>query len=454
MRSSRLVSFSVAVTIAAGGGAAYVATRPGDRAASHSAASHSVVANPPVHRSDVLALLPTTGPADPAAVSAALGTAVRDPAFGGSLAGLVVDAATGGTVFARRPDASLPPASTVKLLTAAAALEGLGPDATLSTSVLRSGRTLFLVGGGDMTLTDRPRPGYPRAASLAALARRTAAALGTTGGPVALRYDATAWPGPATAPGWTPGYLSAGDVSRLSPLEVDEARLRRGQAQRSADPAAAAAAAFGAELRRNGVVVTGQPRPASASAAASRVATVTSAPVAALVERMLTVSDNDLAESLGRAAATAAGLPADFAGEAEAVLAAVRRLGVPMTGLRLYDASGLSRLDRVSPRALVAVLRASQRDDRLAPAFEGLPVAGLTGTLADRYRTASSRAGAGVARAKTGTLAGVSALAGQVVDAAGRLLVFAFVTDHAPLPTPAEKALDRLVSRLAACSCA
>jgi D-alanyl-D-alanine carboxypeptidase/D-alanyl-D-alanine-endopeptidase (penicillin-binding protein 4) len=117
----------------------------------------------------------------------------------------------------------------------------------------------------------------------------------------------------------------------------------------------------------------------------------------------------------------------------------------------LYDASGLSRLDRVTAAALVGVLRiATSGDARLAPLTAGLPVAGFTGTLADRYEHAGSRAGAGVVRAKTGTLAGVNALAGEVVDADGRLLLFAFVADHVPDPSIGEAALDRLAAALAA----
>jgi D-alanyl-D-alanine carboxypeptidase/D-alanyl-D-alanine-endopeptidase (penicillin-binding protein 4) len=167
---------------------------------------------------------------------------------------------------------------------------------------------------------------------------------------------------------------------------------------------------------------------------------------------MLTDSDNDLAEALGRVLARREGLPATFAGAAAAVTNAVRNLGVPMRGVRLYDASGLSRDDRVTAAALVAVLRASATGNpALASLSAGLPVAGFTGTLADRYRANATASAAGVVRAKTGTLAGVNALAGEVVDSRGRLLLFAFLAAHVPSPTPAEQALDRLATALATC---
>jgi serine-type D-Ala-D-Ala carboxypeptidase/endopeptidase (penicillin-binding protein 4) len=123
------------------------------------------------------------------------------------------------------------------------------------------------------------------------------------------------------------------------------------------------------------------------------------------------------------------------------------------TRVQLSDASGLSRLDRLSAADLVAVLRAVLGQPELRPLLAGLPVAGLTGTVADRFRRGPPRAGAGVVRAKTGTLSGVSALAGHVVDDEGRVLVFAFLTDRAPSTDPAEDALDRLASRLAECGC-
>ena len=85
----------------------------------------------------------------------------------------------------------------------------------------------------------------------------------------------------------------------------------------------------------------------------------------------------------------------------------------------------------------------------------GLPVAGFTGTLADRFLVGSAKAGAGVVRAKTGTLTGVSALAGTVPDREGRVLAFAFLVDRTAdggaLEVPA--ALDRAAAALATCGC-
>ncbi|HEU5034362.1 MAG TPA: D-alanyl-D-alanine carboxypeptidase/D-alanyl-D-alanine-endopeptidase [Mycobacteriales bacterium] len=451
MRRSRFVAMCTTLAVLAGGGAAYVVTRPA------AAPIPSSRAAPVPTRPDVLPVLAGTATPSVPGLRATLRNALRDPAFGGSIAGVVVDAATGATLFGRAARAAVRPASTLKLLTAVSALHVLGPGARLTTRVVRAGSTLFLVGGGDVTLAARRRPApasYPPPATMPDLAQRVAAALaGTTR--VRLRYDSSAWTGPASAPGWNAGYFTAGDVSRLSALEVDEGRLRPDQHARVPDPAAQAAAVFARALRRSGVTVVGPARPATAPPTAGVVAAVDSAPVAALVQQMLTVSDNDLAEALGRALAVRLGQPASFAGEAAALTTALRRLGVPLAGVRLVDASGLSRADRVTAATLAAVLRLVIRDEAtFGPVSAGLPVAGFTGTLADRYRRPPARAAAGLVRAKTGTLAGVSTLAGQVVDADGRLLVFAFLSNHAPAPTAAEAALDRLAARLAQCGCA
>jgi len=89
--------------------------------------------------------------------------------------------------------------------------------------------------------------------------------------------------------------------------------------------------------------------------------------------------------------------------------------------------------------------------------LDGLPVAGWSGTLADRYLTGSAKAGAGVVRAKTGTLTSVSTLAGLVHDRDGRLLAFAVMADRvgptAADTTAAEAALDRVAAKLATCGC-
>jgi D-alanyl-D-alanine carboxypeptidase/D-alanyl-D-alanine-endopeptidase (penicillin-binding protein 4) len=171
-----------------------------------------------------------------------------------------------------------------------------------------------------------------------------------------------------------------------------------------------------------------------------------------LVEDMHTRSDNDHAEAQGRQTALASKLPATFDGVAAAIAATLKGVGVEV-GLR--DASGLSPLDRLRPSAVTALLVKAATDPRYAPVLSGLPVAGFDGTLADRYRTGPTRVAAGEVRAKTGTLNGVSALAGLVVTRDGRLLAFDLTADGVALgaTAAAQKALDRVATALASCGC-
>jgi D-alanyl-D-alanine carboxypeptidase/D-alanyl-D-alanine-endopeptidase (penicillin-binding protein 4) len=176
---------------------------------------------------------------------------------------------------------------------------------------------------------------------------------------------------------------------------------------------------------------------------------------------MLTRSDNDLAEALVRQIAIAKRQPATFSGGAAAlqgVLADVLvQVGTTPGAVRLVDGSGLSRLDRVQPGALTRLLAAVAGADRerLFPVLSGLPVAGFDGTLERRYRKGPALPAAGVVRAKTGTLNGVSALAGLVRTKDGRLLAFDFTADSVPLSSAlaSQTALDRLAAALAGCGC-
>ncbi len=190
----------------------------------------------------------------------------------------------------------------------------------------------------------------------------------------------------------------------------------------------------------------------AAAARAPVLASVESAPLSTIIEQMLDESDNVLAETLGRQVAIAVHQPPTFLGAAAAIRSVLRRLGADPGGA-FVDASGLARRDAVTPATLVAVLRLADRTPRLRALLGALPVAGWSGTLAQRYRSPAARAAQGLVRAKTGTLTGVSSLAGVVHDRAGALLGFAFIASRAG-PTPAaEAALDVAVARLAGCGC-
>ncbi|MFI9051792.1 D-alanyl-D-alanine carboxypeptidase/D-alanyl-D-alanine-endopeptidase [Streptomyces sp. NPDC053427] len=366
----------------------------------------------------------------------------------------VLDVATGREVFGAGQGAPATPASTVKLATAVAALSRLGPDHRIDTTVVADGtHRIVLVGGGDPTLTARAsRPGSgDHPADLRALADGTARALEQRKATkVTLGYDTSAYSGPSLHP-----IGPNENLAPVSALMTDEARLDatdHGTAPRAGDPAAAAARTFAKLLHDRGITVNGTPKAARAPKKAARLAAVHSLPLDTLVERMLTYSDNDIAEALARQTALASGEPASFAGAGKAVHKALAALHLPLSGATFKDGSGLNRDDKVSAALLSRLLLAASAPDRpaLRPVVTGLPVAAFTGTLSGRY---ARTAGAGAVRAKTGTLTGVNTLAGTVVDADGRLLVFAFMTSGTTDPQGAQRALDRLASTVANCGC-
>jgi len=411
------------------------------------------------------ALLSAANDPTTAGLTSLLTPLLADDAFAGDeVAMLVADAVSGRLLFDHDGEDAVPPASTAKLSVAVAALQVLGPNARLTTRVVQgsSPSRIVLVGGGDPTLSGPAAvgpfsPGYPAPASLTNLAQQVATQLHPRGiAAVSLGYDTSLFVGATLAPGWKPIYQTEGDVAPVSALEVDEGRPNLAEPATAADPAAAAALEFAALLTVDGVTVTGVPTLVHATAASPTLASVSSPPMSELVQGMLGRSDNDLAEALSRQVAIATGQPASFAGGVVAVKQAIANLGVDPSGLATVDASGLSPLDRVKPAALLALLRLAvdPGHPRLAPILGGLPVAGFSGTLSGRF-VGPAAAGAGLIRAKTGTLDGVVALAGYLQDSSGATLVFATIaTGVAKTATTAtEAAVDRVTASLPACGC-
>jgi D-alanyl-D-alanine carboxypeptidase/D-alanyl-D-alanine-endopeptidase (penicillin-binding protein 4) len=254
-------------------------------------------------------LLPEAGEVDdvapsPAALSALVDAALADPALGGALSVSVVDVAEREALLERDAGALLIPASTAKIVTAVAALTSLDPQQRLQTRVLAGPEPgdVVLVGGGDTTLVrDQDAVRSPEDARLDQLAGRVLTALG--GAPVnRVLVDDTLYTGPVLGPGWRPGYVTEGNVAPVMALMTDGGRVRPSGRARHADPALAAGEQLAALLRPGAPVLRGV-----APQGAAELAAVEGPPVAALVERMLSASDNDLAEALGRQVAIAEG---------------------------------------------------------------------------------------------------------------------------------------------------
>lgn len=387
-------------------------------------------------------------------VSSSIKRLVNSPSLG-SAGVVVIDGVTGRVLYASDAQRALVPASTTKVLTAAAVLELLGPSSRITTFARRLGDTVYLIGAGDPTLRAKPvkkvKPNSP--ASLSDLAQQIDTALGTDT-EIELVFDDSLFSGKELGPGWKSSYPALGVSAPISALMVDGARKTPGGRARVADPARQAARTLAKQLRALGVKVTSV-KPGVSPSIARTIASVQSAPISTIVESMLTDSENTYAEMLGHLVGAKAGTGGSFAGAALATEAILADAGIEDVGLDLYDASGLSPRNRVSPHTLGEVLTdvAQGSKPTWAAIGTGLAVGGKTGTLKTRFRSESTTAGKGVVHAKTGTLTGVSSLAGWTTDKDRRLLVFAVIANKVSSLAKARNTIDRIASRLSECGC-
>lgn len=304
-------------------------------------------------------------------------------------------------------DLSLRPASNVKILTAAVALEVLGADYTYTTEVrgtLVNGVVtgdLWFVGSGDPVLSNEwwkgPNTKYPpfNVTSVEQLAANIRDA-GVTRVDGAVVGDPSRYDDEWYAPSWGDDvrFTEGGPISALL---VDDSR--ESNTVSSNDPAVGAATVLTQALRDVGVQVAGQPTKGVAPADAAAVASITSQPLSAILAEMLTTSDNNTAEMVLKEV----GVQAGTGGTREAGLAVVastlQSWGVPTAEMVLVDGSGLSDDNRLTCASLLAVVQHQSVDD---PVGQGLAVAGAAGgTLADAFVGTELE---GVLRGKTGTL--------------------------------------------------
>jgi len=373
-------------------------------------------------------------------------------AAGAASSASVYDISAGRTVFSQRAGAMRPPASVEKLYTATAALERLGPDARLSTAVLGAGQlapdgvwegNLYLRGGGDPTFGSSAfiRSHYGgTGASVSALVSRLVRAVGihaVTGRVIGDESYLDPRRGePASSYGYDPFLGGA-----LSGLAFDRGAV--GSERGAHAPAAYAARKLWAGLRSAGVTIDGGIGVGSTPAGAASLAEAQSPTIAQLLGLMLPASDNYFAETLVK------DLGARFggAGASTAGAAVVAETMTELFGIhpQIVDGSGLSRADATSTSQVVTLLAALASRPAGPALREALAVAGRSGTLKRRMR---SGAAAGRCRAKTGTLLGVSSLAGYCQSLSGHLLAFAIFTDG--IGTEAAHAVqDRMATSVA-----
>ena len=390
----------------------------------------------------------------------------------------VRDGVSDDVLYAKDETKPRTPASVTKVLTAAAALSAIGGEKRLATTTGFDAdtNTLTLTGGGDVLLSagDSDPGSVNGHAGLRTLAEDTAAALKKQNvTEVALNLDASRYVGEDFDSSWERADIAKGVITPIQPIMVDTAYVGSKQAEwrgRSEHPAKDAFSIFEKELKRTGITVTeAAPEPESKALTESEKSTeseqpsesenpkelarVESATISEIVEYALVHSDNVVAEVLGNEVAIAQGKDGSLENGPEAVLEALGE-SVDLGRTHLVDTSGLSYDNRIAPHDLTTVLQASVvADDSLAGLVSYFPVGGLTGTLHDRFL--DERNASGVVHAKTGTLSTVTSLAGGVLDAEGRYLVFSIQIDDVDKDKilEARKTVDDIVTALANCGC-
>lgn len=411
----------------------------------------------------------------------------------GSVSAAVRDGLTGELLYDQGADTAVVPASAVKILTAVAALEVLGPEHRYTTAAVGmpagpEGTAVVLEAGGDVMLGTGANVDEANGrAGLGTLALRTAEALqaqGTTG-TVSVQLDDSGYEGPSASPDWSSDIVSSGNASAVQPMATYGGRaVPSRDTDRLHDPALYAAEVFRDQLAAHAQTLglditlaaetsrvpaeTAAAEPTSTESASAEpispgltspapaspgteLASVQSAPLAEQMAYMLQTSDNQVAEATGRNLALAAGAPGSFAGAAQTIKETLADLEVDTTGMALVDASGLSGKNLVSAAQLTAAMQVATTAPDLEAAVTGLPVAGEQGTLEQRMVGTDA---AGNVQAKTGTLSSVASLTGTVQTEDGRTLLFSFVANNQPgVLTNARFAVDRGAVALAGCGC-
>lgn len=365
------------------------------------------------------------GEVDLMALKGRLNELGKDPALA-TFGGQVIDTTTGEVVWDRDAARPLTPASSTKVLTLAAATLALDEDERIITQVMQGEKegTVVLRAAGDVWMTSE---------QLDDLASQVGKA-------DEVILDTSAWAGAPQAPGWDPENVDEGFVAPMEPIMLYGGRLGEttGDVPRSHTPAQDLAKALAKRLGTDKVSQGTAPQ------AGVVLGEVQSAPLSERAQDAAKDSDNVMAEAIGRELAIARGKEPSFAGAAEATLEVLKDNKIDVTGVTIKDNSGLSTENRISAAVLTQIMNMATETDELRPLLGYLPLAGGDGTLYTRYGDSGAR---GFVRAKTGTLTGVSALAGTAQGNSGRVYVFAFLVNDGDI-LAARKAQDALASAL------
>lgn len=348
--------------------------------------------------------------------------------------------AGGETVYAANETISLAPASLAKLPLAITVLDVLGEDTNFRTVVGASSAPvagvvdgdLYLVGSGDpLLMTDdyavhfehqpQTRTDFETLADAVVAAGVTRVLGGIVGD--ASRYDDQRY-----VDAWPNRFIAQDQSGPLSALTVNDGWVafppHPGTSipdeEPAPDPAVHSATVLRDLLAERGVTLEGGARAGTAPTDIVDVAAVESPPMREIVGQMLRESDNQTAELLVKEVGVVQRGSGSTTAGIDVVQEHMASLGLPVEGVTPVDGSGLADGNGTTCVLVQSILDHAGPTSSLAG---GLPVAGSSGTLTERFADVP----AGHMRAKTGTLRDVTALAGYVETLPGAQLSFTFV---------------------------
>ena len=367
----------------------------------------------------------------------------------------VINPATNEVLFDMQGDKPAPTASVMKLLTAAAALQVLGPNYRVKTQVFADmdhpGQIVF-VGAGDPTLSrvgvgkESVYVGAPKLNDLAVQINNWARATPIT----SIVLDSSYFTGSTWETGVADSERTLGYQSLVTALQVDGDRDNptRETSARSLDPVGRAGAALKkaiGSLATNATITQAQ-----AGTNLQQIAWVQSQPISKWITHMLQVSDNTEAEFLARLVSKQLGYDGSFTSIDAAIKAALTRAGLDTTGLLLKDGSGESEDNLVSATFINALLKKILNGDgNFSVIKQGLPISGESGSLSDRF-TGDNVDAAGHILAKTGWTRHEYSLAGLISAKDGTDLTFSIAT-IGNLNDTAKQAIDNLATGIYRC---
>ena len=345
----------------------------------------------------------------------------------------IVAVQTGEVIYEKNPRKLHHPASTTKLFTAATALARLGSDYRFETTLYVDAdadtqviQNLYFKGRADPLLQQRDI-----VTLVDALLEND---VNLIQGDIVV--DATYLDTVREGPGW----MWDDRPLRLSALSIRQIEPEPGTRSR----ALACGYLLKNELEQKGIEVTGNVVPGTVPLDARPVAKHLSPPLADILKLMNKPSDNWIAELLFKAiGAEVIGEPGTWQKGRDAVNEFLEEITGEPPAHRFVDGSGLSRYNLLNAELLTQLLVSMHHDFKLMPEFlASLPIAGVDGTLRNRMQGMS---GEQVLRAKTGTLSGVSALAGYTTTADGEVVAFGILISHyVGSATPARDIQDQI----------